>query len=617
MTTYDHALEGNAYPALPIPQVDPAKLQAIAVKSFMREYVSKIRRFQEVSIQPGDAAREIAFVNSLRLLHAWCEPTQQHINEMSAHNFKYHVRFNRDNFDRLIQNTNILLWTRKADGEKVYFNFKALSRDQVENLFGTAEQRQLFLETYDGRAAEPTPIEDIQEIGVSFYQYQSRALQKTPEQQLQAAEFLDIEVYKHHRGGFFAYVPTIPIDLEVYGIYNVIKKENYKDNCFIKACAESGVLSSTEIDALRSFIRFREVPRAKIRDISDFIKCNFIIRTMDETKDKTHRIEYYMNTMKGKLGKDYGRTIDIVLWREHYMINKPVNITPYYIAHYEEILEKFPDMPIERRQLICNAKGDKTRSKGYKLSDILFALHENERLRPIYKYESDIIKTSEYDNSTLQDYEDLDYEESLCCKEVIDDKPAKEFEYIFYADFESDITVNPHRAYLCCVVWRDKDGRGRKQTFRGYNCGAEFLDFVPNNSLVYFHNLKYDASFFINQSIGTYSVNMIDHSGKIMMLKFRQIKGGNKQFTIKDSYSVISKPLRAFGKMFNLDVHKEVCPYNIYTASNIKKRFVPLAECLADIPDDNKEAFMDNCKQVGCYYKVSDSVEIMMYAEFY
>ena len=291
--------------------------------------------------------------------------------------------------------------------------------------------------------------------------------------------------------------------------------------------------------------------------------------------------------------------------------------TPFYVAHYEEICEKFPDMPLEEKMMLSNIKGRKTRSKGYKLSDILFALNEHNRLRPIYKYESDIIATTEYDNGSLTDYTDLEYSDELCTRPVLDDKPAKKYDYIIYADFESDITTNPHKAYLCCAVWRDKDGRGKKRTFRGYTCGSDFLDFVPDNSLVYFHNLKYDASFFINQSIGTYNVNMIDHSGKIMMLKFRQIRGGNKQFTVKDSYSVISKPLRAFGPMFNLEVHKEVCPYNVYNASNISKRYVPLKECLDDIEEDSKQTFIDNCKQIGCYYKHSDNVDIMMYAEFY
>ena len=615
MVEYDPNLEGTVLPKVPLKDDDPESIEMKTVRNHMREIATKMRRQQEVSINPGDPYEEIAFINCLLLLHQWCKPGIEKPNDVSGRGKTYHIKGN-PRFTETIQKANILLWVRQDDGEKAYFNFKAFTREQIQNIFGTTDGRNFILEDYEGKVQESN-MRDIREIGVSFYNYQNRRMRKSEKRDVPEGEYLDIEIYRKHKGAFFAFVPTIPVDLEIYGIYTDIKKSNYKDNCFIKACIESGVLEKTEIEALRSFIRLREVPRAKMREIADFIKCNFIIRTLDETKEPTHRVEAYMNTTKGKLGKDYGRTIDMVLWRDHYMINKPVKMTPFYIAHYEEITEKFADMPIEDRQMISNISGRRTRSKGYKLVDILIALHENNRLRPIYKCEADIITTQEYDNNSLQDYVDLEYNEELCCKPVLDDKPSKQYDYVIYADFESDITVNPHKAYLCCAVWRDKDGRGKKRTFRGYHCGSDFLDFVPDNSLVYFHNLKYDASFFINQSIGTYNVNMIDHAGKIMMLKFRQIKGGNKQFTVKDSYSVISKPLRAFGPMFNLEVHKEVCPYNVYTANNIRKRFVPLAECLADIPDDSKEAFMDNCKQVGCYYKVSDSVDIMTYAEFY
>ena len=162
MTTYDHSLEGNAYPSLPLAQIDYAKYnKAKDIKMYMREFVSKIRQFQEVSAVPGNAVQEIALINSLKLLHAWCEPTQQHINESQVEDYKYHVRFIKDSFDRRIKDTNILLWAKKEDGEKVYFNFKALSRDQIDNLFGTAEHREFFLESYDGREAEPVPITDI------------------------------------------------------------------------------------------------------------------------------------------------------------------------------------------------------------------------------------------------------------------------------------------------------------------------------------------------------------------------------------------------------------------------------------------------------------------------
>ena len=38
------------------------------------------------------------------------------------------------------------------------------------------------------------------------------------------------------------------------------------------------------------------------------------------------------------------------------MFNDTVQMTPYYIEHYEDIQEKYPTMPVEEQMLICNAK---------------------------------------------------------------------------------------------------------------------------------------------------------------------------------------------------------------------------------------------------------------------
>ena len=62
-------------------------------------------------------------------------------------------------------------------------------------------------------------------------------------------EDLDITVYKKHRGGFFAYVPLIPLNMEKYGIYQEIKKENYRDcKTTLNTCQ-----SSSAFLTLRSF----------------------------------------------------------------------------------------------------------------------------------------------------------------------------------------------------------------------------------------------------------------------------------------------------------------------------------------------------------------------------
>ena len=609
---YDPNLEGTALPTVPLGRVHNVR------RKTMKKMINCIKAAHDFYIDMEDKdknEKSIAFIKALELLKNWSTKGEDHTRQFKEGQTTYKIT-GRLNYQRL-HDMRIVIWAEGQDTEKTYYNFSKIKKEQIPNIFEILTGREYIDENYQG--LEPASIvgKAISKVGVSFFTSSSKKFRKVNEL---VGDDLDIEVYKKHVGGFFAFVSLIPVHLEKFGIYTEIKKENYKDNCFVQACIESQVLKSTEIDALRSFIRTREIPRAKIRQIAEFIKCNFKIKYIDDTKldDSKHYINYYMDTTKGPGKYDYGRTINMVLFKEHYMIDEPVYITPFYIEHYDEIIKKFPGMPVEEQMLLSNISGRKTRAKdGYKLSEILVAMFKFNRFRPIFKQETDIISTREYDEGTLQDYVDLEYDEELCCKLVVDDKAPKEYSYIIYADFESDITTNPHQAYLCCCVWRDKEGRGKKVSFKGYHCASQFLEWVPDNALVYFHNLKYDASFFLNVSKNTFNINMIEHSGKVMMLKFRQIKGAGKQFTVKDSYSIIAAPLRSFGNMFNLEVHKEVCPYHVYTKENIKRKFIPLAECLADLNKEDHELFITNCKEHNFLHQPNDTVDIISYAEFY
>ena len=133
------------------------------------------------------------------------------------------------------------------------------------------------------------------------------------------------------------------------------------------------------------------------------------------------------------------------------------------------------------------------------------------RFRPIMNMETEIINTKEY-NHHLKDYEDLSYDEKLCCRECKDRKRANEYSYVIYADFESDVTVNPHRAYLCCAVWEEDDAVLMKRVFKGFNCGKNFIGWCTRDSLVFFPNLKYDVSFFMNVKPNDYYVKVIERN---------------------------------------------------------------------------------------------------------
>ena len=75
MVEYDPSLEGNDIPSIPLDDNSESERMR-KVKMFMREMVSKLRHQQEVSITPGknNPEEELAFINSLLLLHQWSKP---------------------------------------------------------------------------------------------------------------------------------------------------------------------------------------------------------------------------------------------------------------------------------------------------------------------------------------------------------------------------------------------------------------------------------------------------------------------------------------------------------------------------------------------------------------
>ena len=292
---YDPSIEGQYLPTVPLGNRTPDNHKQI-IRETMTKMLTRMRYQQDTAYETGDHDTDRAWINSLKLLKKWSSagvsaPTHQEDNQ-----FKYVVK--TTDFIEDLKKARIVLWAEMDDGEKVYYNFKSIPEEKLPNIFEILSGRDLMEDDYQGKNSEAIAGRPMKKVGISFFRYQNKNLRKVPQQPL--GQEIDIEVYRKHRGGFFAYVPLIPVHLEKFGIFNTINKRNYKDNCFIQACIQSNVLTPEEIDALRSFIRTKEVPRAKVREIADFIKCNFYVKYLDETKTSTkHQIEYYMNEMKG------------------------------------------------------------------------------------------------------------------------------------------------------------------------------------------------------------------------------------------------------------------------------------------------------------------------------
>ena len=190
---------------------------------------------------------------------------------------------------------------------------------------------------------------------------------------------------------------------------------------------------------------------------------------------------------------------------------------------------------------------------------------------------------------------------------------------------------------MCCVCGKNKEGKIMANQFTGENLASRFLDSLQHRSLTYFHNLKYDACFFINEP-GWEVSNLMQRSGTvlqiIMIKKMTYKKDGkdvkfNKQLTFRNSYSIIPAPLRNFAQMFNLKVHKEIMAYKLYTKENRDKNIIPIEDFYNQYCEENKDTKTDeelmkdkeqiitNAINAKAYDSTNETIDIMRYAYFY
>ena len=101
---------------------------------------------------------------------------------------------------------------------------------------------------------------------------------------------------------------------------------------------------------------------------------------------------------------------------------------------------------------------------------------------------------------------------------------------------------------------------------------------------------------------------------------------------LKDSYAIITMPLKKFGKCFALEQEKEILPYSMYTAKNIEQRHLTVAECknycnqqvrcdnldvCVDESDYEKyfKHFIENASKWGCLKE--GVVDVLEYSKIY
>mgnify|MGYP001575104124 CR=1 FL=1 len=185
---------------------------------------------------------------------------------------------------------------------------------------------------------------------------------------------------------------------------------------------------------------------------------------------------------------------------------------------------------------------------------------------------------------------------------LIEKKEKKCIEYSVnvYIDFEAYSDKNKqHIAYLCCFDLDEIKAKcsPTKHAFYGNDCGFDMLCYLEKiynalknklnlepktrlNFNLIAHNASYDFNFIVRHLI----IHKQIANGKNVYASIGMFK--KMHLYVKDSYKMISSPLRDFGEIFKLDQEKECMPYNIYNEETINKVFYKIEDLKNNTTND-------------------------------
>ena len=473
-------------------------------------------------------------------------------------------------------------------------------------------------------------------------------------------------------GSFFKWLHNTPFDLSKYGIFTECKNENYVDNCLVHSLKQVDGIDMKKIDACKGMMFNRSIPICRLNKIADCVGMN--IRLMK--KDNCKKSNVYGS-------HKYEKEVKIGLVDSHYFIIDKTNFTSYALKNYKELSSKYETID-EWRTIykMKNKKGklypERSEDRCINSYQAINMLYDGRKdyLTPI-AYSDNIFGTIYFDKAVdfiNENQKGLEYDDDFCLKindydeekEQYKQQKANEVKNIFF-DFETskqkikDFGIKQklqelnkqfhkkkkskyyyekrqslqnrlwrtiHRPYLCCARWYDeKKQKDFKIYAIGDDCGKKILDLIcekggskKGNYRMIAHNAGFDYRFIMKYLFAdeqkTKGNGLMNAKGKYYYYKTKKCY----DFEIKDSYKLITMPLRAFGKCFKLVQEKEIMPYNLYNNyKNLEKGFVPVDKAKKEL-GDRYETFVKNVRDLGYNHIDESGVEVfnvMEYAKYY
>ena len=440
--------------------------------------------------------------------------------------------------------------------------------------------------------------------------------------QIYDKRFLDNfgRIYKDNGGKFYKYKINKQFEnndelIEKLSRYQIFKslednKEKFEYNCLIYALT----LSGWDFGQM-NMENFKDLCYDRYVSMKDVDKLGKLANIRFDIVKKMKNGNYDNITGRKKIigsDKSDAKLIKLALIDEHYILNELVpGINKYYLNHYDEINEACKDKPIEWRMKVSKKKGkyymideSKAFMKSYEFVEMMTSDKIEWNFEELKVLPSNLWKISNSEIKDLSQFSDIDF---IPYSESKDKNKEKEERKYYYADTETDVSGEYHKAFCISYTLR---GSNEIKTLLGYNCLTDFLNVLPNNAVVYFHNLGYDSKMFSDYPI----TQSIDKGTKTMNMKI-SYKG--KFITFKDSYSILAMKLAKFPKTFGLKCgEKEMFPYNYYTIEKLKNRYGLINEAGKNEKQWNQEQFEKNIDKLGIRFD-NDKFDMYEYVKFY
>tara|TARA_Y100000114_G_scaffold56845_2_gene52030 strand:+ start:2636 stop:6244 length:3609 start_codon:yes stop_codon:yes gene_type:complete len=485
----------------------------------------------------------------------------------------------------------------------------------------------------------------------------------------------DTNANQNANGSFFKWLNKTPFDFRKYGIYDKCENENYIDNCLIHALKQVDGIENKKIDACKGMMFNRAIPICKLNKIADTIGMNIRLMKKDNCKKSNiYGSHKYANEIKLGLVDSHYFIIDKTNFTSYALKNyKELQAKYETIDDYRTIYKMK-----NKKGKLYPERDEKRCINSYQAINMLYD-GRKEYLSPI-AYDDEIFGTIYFDKAIdyiNENASGLDYDEEYCLKlnDYDEDKEVKKksksdkFKNIYF-DFETSKvkTKDPyihekinnlkaefhkkkkskyyiekllslkgrlwrtiHRPYLCCARWYDAK---RKQHAKAYaigdDCGKKILQMVCENGgndknkkyRMIAHNCGFDFRFMMNY---LFAVEQKTKGNGLMNAKgkFCVWKGDTSttfDFEFKDSYKLITMPLRKFGSCFKLEQEKEVFPYCLYNNyKNLVEGYVPVEKAKKEL-GEKYSLFLDNVRRLKMVKHNDAGVEMfhmMDYAKYY